>query len=235
MTMISILLISAVGLSWATLSSAALLVPVSVTTSSDFAVGEDAPNLIDPTDFNVSGGHVGQSFGGGASWLSTEGTTGEQWAFVDLGGLYRIHDLLIWNYHSLSAGAGDVSGRSVDAFEMFVGTPSAVLPTVPNSSAFGTGWTSAAFANFVRGPNSDPGAASYVLDPGNEIGLVTERVQYVGIQIGSRYGTDPYTTTAVGLGHIQVNVNASLPEPSSAVLVGLGAILLGYSRRKFQV
>lgn len=214
-------------------SEAAIITGTTATVSSQYAGFEFSSDLVDAADLNVSNEHLSSVFGGGTNWLSVDGAVGTaavQWVYIDLGTEYDLEEVRIWNYNSSSTGAGDVSGRGVNAFELFVGATGATLPAVASGTAFSAaGWSSVTSGNLVQGPSSDPGPGPYALDAGNTIGLSNTGVRYVGIQIGSRQTGDPYTADAVGLAQIQVT---SIPEPTTFALFGLSAVGLILRRRR---
>lgn len=228
--------LAAIGFSLATvgISNAAVIAGTTATTSSEYGGGvELSTDLVDAADLNASNEHLSSAFGGGTNWLSSNGSlAADQWVYIDLGAEYDLSEVQIWNYNSSSTGAGEVSRRGVDDYELFVGVTGATLPVAASSTAFVlAGWSSVASGNLVKGPDSDPNSpgTAYALDAGNTISVTNTSVRYIGIQIGSRQGPDPYTANSVGLGQIQV---ISVPEPSSSALLGLGGLALILRRRK---
>ena len=197
--------------------------PLSATASSvePWGAGNVAASAIDPTDLNGDNEHVAEPFSAGPNWLSNEtNPAGDEWIFVDLGAEYDLGEIRIWNYHENAAGGGDVSGRGVNSFGLWLAGAGATLPSGPGTTPFtaGNGWSLFTSGNLTEGPASDP-------DPGpiapTDIFDVTGQngIRYVGIDVGSRHGPDPYTTYVVGLAQIQVTERHAV-DPAPFLLAG---------------
>ena len=181
-----------------------------------WGAGNVATSAIDVTDLNGDNKHMAEPFSAGLNWLSNETSpAGDEWIFIDLGAAYDLGEVRIWNYHESSAGAGDVSGRSVNSFSLWLAGSGATLPSGLGTTPFtvGNGWSQFTSGNLTRGPASDPNPGP--IDPTDIFDVAGQNgIRYVGIDVDSRHAPDPYTTDAVGLAQIQVTEKGVVdPEP----------------------
>ncbi len=141
----------------------------------------------------------------GTSWLSNSQTISNQWIMFDLDGEYEIEDLHVWNYNGNFN--KDAMDRGINELDIKFATDSSVWDDPTHAS-----WSTA---------NSDitqfldaPGADTYA---GDEYSLSTPiNAQYVLFDITSNHGG-----SFVGLS--EVRFTATIPEPSSFLLLLLGA------------
>lgn len=143
-------------------------------------------------------------------WLSATVVEGDSDRFItfDLGALYNVDTLRIWNYNE-----SGFLGHGADAIEVF-GSATDTLSTV----AIGTGAQTLAVA-IGGGTGAEP-AQNFV----GATGL--DSVRYVQFRIDSNHGDN-----RVGLSEVRFEATA-VPEPSSTALLGLGGLALILRRRK---
>ena len=206
-TMMEKTIISIVVLTWALLIASAgaeVITPVDIVANSQYDSGTIPGNLINPSHLNDSNQHIPRAYN--KNWLASDALDpASNWIFVDLGGLYSLDEIRIWNYHENGGGA-EVSGRSTKASSIWVGGANAELPIAgQNTNVFNSdnGWSSIWAGDLKQGPSSV--YASTGIDPTNVFDVSGQtKIRYVGIDITSRWGADGFTSKAPGLSYIQV-------------------------------
>lgn len=212
-------------------TASAIIINGTATVSSAFTGAHGGAAATDPTDLNGAGQHIGGDFGAGISWLSGNNTTADEWIFVDLGAEFKLDEIEIWNYHEVVGAAFETNGRSVSGYELFVGGAGAALPAGLSTTPFtgGGGWTSINSGTLAIGPTT-VNAGVPLLAATDTFSASNAGVRFIGIDVSSRHGADPFTTTAVGLAQIRVSI--AVPEPATAALGLLGTAVLGLRRRR---
>jgi len=206
-------------------TGAEIISPTAAVASTKFADVVGPGHLIDPTRLNASNQHVARRWGG--NWLASDArNTDENWVYIDLGASYDLDEIRIWNYHEEEkAGIPELKGRGVKACSIWVALEDAALPTTgtptgQSSAGFTTakGWTVVWAGELNAGPSTVPPVAD--IGPTNVFDVTGQTcIRYVGIDIRSRWGRDPYTKNAPGLSYIQVtgrSLIATDPVPANA-------------------
>ena len=197
-------------------AGADIITPTAAVANSQFADVVGPGHLIDPTRLNASNQHVASAWGG--NWLASDAwNTHENWVCIDLGVSWDLDEIRIWNYHEEEgAGIPELSGRGVKACSIWVAPQGAALPTTgtptgqsPAGFTTAKGWTQVWAGDLNAGPSTVPPVAD--IGPTNVFDVTGQTgIRYVGIDIGSRWGQDPYTKNAPGLSHIQVAGRSSI-------------------------
>lgn len=211
------------------MASAAVLNPVSASQNTSGAPGvTDADNLIDPSRY--VGTKIWQPVWA-ECWYSSATATDEEWVYIDLGDVYDITEIRIWNFGDVFD--PDVTGRGAKNISVHVAGPGAVLPT-PNTTVTTTdisdslpnafldaSWTSIYDSNIdgdlPQGQDSTTTTAGVLVDAQLVIPTVSS-VRYVAIDVDSKYTGDPYTTNEVALSYVMVIGGVSkahTPDPYS--------------------
>lgn len=187
-------------------SGGVILSPIEMVVSSAYDAGHGGDALTDLTDLNASNQHLGGGFGSNVSWISGDNNTSDEWVYLDLGAEFNLEEVRIWNYHEVVGAAFETNGRSVKGYELFVAGTGAVLPVGPSESPFtgGGGWITANGPGDLNIGPTTVNAGVSLLAATDSLAVPHTGVRYIGIDIASRHGPDPFTTTAVGLAQIQV-------------------------------
>ena len=220
-------------------ADAQIIAPAGVVANSEYAAVVGPRHLIDPARLNASGRHIPRAWGG--NWLASDGFhTYDNWVYVDLGVEYDLDEIRIWNYHE-DAGPGipELLGRGVKACTLWVAPDGAALPTAGQpTGADKAGFTAAMGWSqvWVGELNAGPSTIAPVADirPTNVFDVAGRNgVRYVGIDVGSRWGNDPYTNNAPGLSYIQVTGRSSVatdPVPCNAMQTAKADAVLSWTK-----
>lgn len=139
----------------------------------------------------------------GNGWHSTGGTVANEFVTIALNGSYSLDSIYIWQMNQ--AGTGNL-GRGVRQFDLLVSSDGNIFTEVASD------------LELAQAPNTDPiSAQAFAL---NQTG-----VTHVRIGIDSAWSGN--ASEYVGLGEVKFT---TVPEPSAALLGGLG--LLGLLRRR---
>ena len=203
---------------------AEIIEPITAAASSQYNSSTGAENLIAVSHLSDNNEHIATTFG--SNWLARDGVESSlDWVYIDLGELYSLDEIRIWNYHE-DGGAAEVAGRSTKGCSVWVGGADADLPAVRSTAGTGVtvfaadkGWGKVWQGDLKQGPSTvapvaDIGPTKVLDVSGNA------KVRYVGIDVESRWGKDAYTSTSSGLSYIQVTGKGTLafdPFPDSRV------------------
>lgn len=143
-------------------------------------------------------------------WLSTGDAFGgedtDPWVLFDLGDVYTINIIQVWNYNE---NPPNLTARGVDEVIVEYGTTVALGSTV------------AGITNFAQAS----GANTYTGETFNA--FVPFNARYIRFDIESNHGGD---NNFYGLSEVQFD-GTLVPEPSSLALLGLGSLLIARRRR----
>lgn len=135
----------------------------------------------------------------------------------DLGGLYNVNDLLIWNYDQ--QGFTDLGADSVTILSSATGDEGS-YSTVGDFS----------FTEASDAPYDDPGTPGSYVDPAQILSVNIPDAQYVELVLNSNWGFDTYAWT--GLNDVNFVGASAVPEPSTDAMLALGVAGLVAWRRK---
>jgi hypothetical protein len=183
----------------------------------------------------------------GPGWvggLATCMTAGKVWIVADLGDVYDLSTIKIWNFQWQNAGlpAGDLSNRGIKQFDVYVrdsvadtddGTAGGTAINLNNTiyggylnlvASFNLGtsnpWQLAlSDQQLARAPNTDTYA-------GESYNLTGNTGRFVAIVADSSYGG-----SGVGLGKVRFDGTLAIPEPATIGILLLGS-LMGLRRRR---
>ncbi|MCP4342266.1 MAG: hypothetical protein GY799_26175, partial [Desulfobulbaceae bacterium] len=196
-------------------AGAEVITPIDIVVSSQYSSASGSGNLIDPSRLSDSNQHIAKKWG--SNWLASNNLdTSANWVYVDLGDSYSLDEIRIWNYHEICP--SEVSGRGTKGCSIWVGGESADLPKAgQKSNVFisDKGWNNVWAGDLKQGPSSK-GPISEIGPTNGFVITGQTKVRYVGIDITSRWGIDPYTNKSPGLSYIQVTgkcENANRPVP----------------------
>ncbi len=173
-------------------------------------------------------------------------TAGKVWTVVDLGAVYDLSTVNIWNFqwqNSATLPAGDLSNRGISQFDLYVrnsvadtddGTAGGTAINLNNTSYGGYLNVVASFSlgtsnpwqlaltdqQIARAPNTDDYA-------GLSYDLSGYTGRFVSIVADSSYGG-----AGVGIGKVRFDGTMVVPEPSVIALLGLGGLGLVLRRRR---
>lgn len=188
------------------------IAPGNVSSSSEISAPFDRidDHLVDGSGL-VAGGHDGTP--DGTMWLSEGTCCGgtedfDPWVQFDLGAVYTIESIHVWNYNE--ATGGNLTERGVNAVSVQYGTTTALGLTVPGIS------------NFAQAP--EPVTNDYAGEVFDSFAPFNAR--YIKFDIDSNYGDG---NQFYGLSEVQFE-GTLVPEPSSLALLALAG--LGFVRRK---
>ena len=143
------------------------------------------------------------NFGPGSMWLSELNEEADGWIEFDLGAVYALGKMHVWNYNGfLLTGAG-------------------MKNVVIKLSTNGSDWTSLP-PTFAQASGSN----DYT---GFDVPLNSTSARYVKIESNSNHASGFLSSTAIGLSEVQFH---SLPEPATMVLLALGGGWAIIRRRK---
>ena len=220
-------------------AGAQILAPTAAVANTEYASLVGPRHLIDPARLNGTNRHIATAWGG--NWLADDRLpTHDNWVYVDLGALCDLDEIRVWNYHE-DAGPGipELKGRGVRACSVWVAPDGAALPdtgkpTGEGTAAFTTamGWTQVWAGELVAGPSTIAPVAD--IGPTNVFDATGQTgIRYVGIDIGSRWGRDPYTNNAPGLSYIQVTGKSPIatdPVPANMQTIDRNAPALCWTK-----
>ncbi len=193
-------------------ANAQIITPTAAVASTEFHAVVGPGHLIDPSHLDASNQHIARAWGG--NWLASDGwKTEDNWVYIDLGASCDLDEIRVWNYHE-DAGPGipELMGRGVKACSIWVAPEGVTLPTLGTAAAgftTATGWTRVWAGELNAGPSTVAPVAD--IGPTNVFDATGQTsVRYVGIDIGGRWGQDPYTKNAPGLSYIQVTGQSSI-------------------------
>jgi len=186
-------------------AGAEIITSTAAVANSEYSARVGPGHLIDPAHLNASNQHVASGWGG--NWLANDGwNTDENWVYIDLGTSCDLDEIRIWNYHEDGGpGIPELMGRGVKACSIWVAPDGAALPIAgtaagQRSAGFTTamGWTQVWAGELNAGPSTLAPVAD--IGPTNVFDVTGQTgVRYVAVDIGSRWGQDPYTKNSPGL------------------------------------
>jgi len=208
---IAIILI--IGITATSVSSAALITiaPENVTSSSEIGGGFNRQNDFIVDGSGLSGGQHTTAVEPNM-WLSTGdafgGTDTDPWVQFDLGAVYTINSIHVWNYNESPP---DLTDRGVNAVTIQYGTTLALGSTVPGITSF----TKASGLGTYTGENFS--------------GFTPFNARYIKFDIDSNHGGD---NNFYGLSEVQFD-GIPIPEPcSAALLLSMGVLTVLRRRRE---
>lgn len=196
------------------------------------------PDVNDPTTWTVNYQWMADWQGPNNAVGGSKVLTGNAWIILDLGSSRSdLDEMFIWNVSEATGW-----NRGVQDFNVHYGTSPSNLPTgwagsgnlysTATEHDFGAaGWSQLGStvkldkgSNQTQSGTTNGGAAYY--DGRIDVSSITAR--YVGIEILSNWGD---TNGRAGLNNVTFTT-APIPEPSSALLIGLGGLGLVLRRRR---
>jgi len=163
-----------------------------------------------PNEIHHGGHHSGHGNSTEQQWLSLEPT---DWFKVDLGGLYSLDMIRVWN-GSFRGTVVDDSLKDADIYY----SSSPTDPGVPG----GAGWTLWGAHEFVPNPGTGDWGKT------EEIPMGGINAQWIGLDIKSNWG-DYANWTAIGELQFEgspAQEQVVVPEPATIALFGLGMLAL---------
>ncbi len=160
-------------------------------------------------------------------WTTQDGTVEEAFIEWDLGDVYRLDLIHIWNYNLNDSSGTDVTNRGVQRVDIYYSAVTSGDPGDPEVPGVGNGdnWT-LLFGGDSIFPEA-PGADSYVgfdLETQVNIDLVVNAARYVRFEIDTNFSDDIFGDH-VGLSEVAF-FGELVPEPSALVLLVAGLPLL---------
>ena len=185
-------------------------------------IHEVSSNLGDVTAFDriadhvVSGaGLVGQTHSitpDGTMWLNTgtfaEPNDLEPEITFDVGSVQSLGSMKVWNYNETLPDRPELLGRGAAAADVLVAGEDLV------------------FSMLIPGQSLDIAPGLDDVDFGQSIDLMGTDARYVKLDISGNHGGD---SNFVGLSEVQF---FAVPEPSSALVMILGVVMLPFARRR---
>lgn len=202
-------------------ASALWLIPTGVTASSEQQANDKATKTIDASGLSaesVAGLHAA---GPATSWSFRQGNSvnnNEEWITFDLGSLYNLTDLHIWQFTRTSHPTD--GNRSVKQFDVSVSSDNVGFTEVISNAILNK-------AVNVSPPNDSLPDGD---EPVQSFSLIQSGVRYVTIGIDSTYEGSNNDWQG-GLGEVRFE-GTLVPEPGSLALLGIGGLLVGYRRRR---
>lgn len=199
---------------------------ISVTSSSDLNVSNAKTKTVDASGFNTT--TLEHSTATQTSWISADNNAvGSEWIQWDLGATVVLDSIRVWNYNDPAR--FDIGIQTLDIYVSSVTTPG------DPEGLEAANWTKV--GNNVTIPKGE-GVNTYTgFDLETEAGfsLPGTAVRYVRFEVNSTYwdggGASGLTADQAALAEIQFFEADAVPEPSAALLGGLGFLVLLRRRR----
>jgi hypothetical protein len=198
-------------------ASAAWIIPVGVTATSEHSTPNDAAiNTINGSGLsaeNATGLHAAAN---NVSWSFAQGNDLKNDAesmTIDLGALYDLTDIHIWQFTRNSV--SNDANRGVNQFDVLVSADNSIFNEVITN------------ANLTKALNS--GGLPTGNEPVQSFALVQTGVRYITIGVDSTH--EGNSDWQGGIGEVRFEGTA-VPEPTTTALLGLGGIALILRRRK---
>jgi hypothetical protein len=214
--------ILALGIGLGTQVSAAIITGVTATASSQFNANTPPSRTTDGS--GLSSGQHDVAFV--QHWFSSETTIplAEEWIQFDLGAVYQVASVQVWNLNQNTGTIGNVSVNGINQLDIYV---SSVANPGDPEGAGAANWTLlGANVNFAQAP----GVNTYTgFDLATQTGatLPGGGFRWMRFEIDSAF--DDSNQFEVGLSEVQFT---AVPEPSSGILLlGLATVALARRRR----
>ncbi|MDZ8120021.1 PEP-CTERM sorting domain-containing protein [Pontiella sp. NLcol2] len=214
---------------------AALIIPTGSTASSESGgrgVGNlyNGVELVNTGDVNdwtqYSMNPADDNLSKGEGWMANNNSGA--WIILDLGAVYALDTISIWNFNSST---NQYIGRSVSSMNVYVRSTADTLNVAGSKAAFdSTGWASlqAAAAVSVNPQDTTITAPNAVFDS------LTQTGRYLAFEVDSTSGSDGGSTKYAGMGEVQV-FGAVVPEPAALGLIMVAGGSFLFIRRRFMM
>jgi len=168
-------------------------------------------------------------------WVSNNnaGNAPDQWIQWDLGALYTLDSIHVWNLNQNAGGAGDQTAAGINQLDIYFSS-NATDPGDPEGAGAANWTLFKADATFTQGTavNTYTG-----FDFETQVGMTlpTTGVRWVRFEVDTRFGTPPVNRDWVGLSEIQFDGSEFTGIPAPAALPAGIALLLGVASHRRRI
>ncbi|NQT40934.1 MAG: PEP-CTERM sorting domain-containing protein, partial [Planctomycetes bacterium] len=192
----------------------------------------DGSGMSDTNGDHIADTHASTNYGENASWISdlaANSPIDEQWLAIDLGQMYNLDHMDVFNFNANNSAAHTDRGvGQADIYVSLADAPDMTSPDFSDTSLWELVATDVLF-NEATGPYTDGSGTPY--NTPDSIDLEGFAGRWIALDIDANLGDSNF----VGLGEILVfpaAATSAVPEPSSVALLILGTLGLGCIARR---